>query len=135
MNNQMQITTEYLLAGSSEVSVPELKRLTRSADAAVRARVAENIVTPIGSLLRLLNDESGEVRLSLSHNKALPSIFLAQLAHDRDVDVRYGMAENPNLSASILRTLLTDENPYVADRAEQTLLRIAATETLVKSVA
>jgi len=48
----------------------------------------------------------------------------AELAHDEHPDVRYAVAENPRAPRSTLSFLLFDDNPYVADRARQTLERL-----------
>lgn len=119
-----RFSVQYLIAGDTQLTALLLNELSKSRDAAVRARVAENVATPTSVLLRLLEDEDAYVRLSLSYNPSLPRMFLQQLATSDSVDVRYGLAENALLSPCILETLAGDENPYVALRAEETLSRL-----------
>lgn len=116
--------TEYLVAGNSWTPVHVLRQLAMSTDPSIRARVAENRVTPLSILLMLFDDPDKDVRLNLTLNRNLPEIYLMQLACDVDADVRYGMAEDPNLPQSILNVLAGDENPYIAQRAIETIFRI-----------
>ncbi len=118
------INREYLIAGNPEVAGGLLKHLARSTDASVRARVAENIATPLSTLMQLVNDEDKEVRLSLSVNKSLPKMLLAKLAKDADPDVRFEIADNAQMPKHLLELLSEDENPYVAHRAQLTLTRL-----------
>jgi hypothetical protein len=46
------------------------------------------------------------------------------LAQDEHADVRYAIAESYKLDPVVLAVLLEDSNPYVADRARCTLLRL-----------
>jgi hypothetical protein len=46
---------------------------------------------------------------------------LRQLSQDDDVDVRYAIAANPEMPDAILLSLFMDPDPYVAERASQTL--------------
>lgn len=122
--NAGRFSVQYLIAGDTQLTPLLLNELSKSQDAAVRARVAENVSTPTSILLRLLEDDDADVRLSLSYNPSLPYMFLKQLATSDSVDVRFGLAENALLSPCILETLANDENPYVAQRAADTLSRL-----------
>lgn len=75
-----------------------LEQLALHSNPAVREAVADNINTPIDTLWLLAKDEC--------------------------VDVRYAIAENHNVPLAILSALMTDENPYVAHRAQMTFDRL-----------
>jgi hypothetical protein len=47
-----------------------------------------------------------------------------QLAQDINADLRYALTENHHLDQSILDFLALDGNPFVADRARRTILRL-----------
>ena len=71
-----RFTADYIMAGDPELPAIVLNGLSRSTKPAIRARIAENPSTPVGTLLRLLIDQEPDVRLSLSYNKNLPQMFL-----------------------------------------------------------
>jgi len=125
MYKPKQITTAYILAGNTNVSPSLLDVLARSHDSTIRARVAENIATPLHTLFRLLQDHDSEVRSSLAQNPAAPKSILDVLSSDESADVRLSLAENHNLPDVFLQFLSTDENPYVSHRASLTLSRLA----------
>lgn len=116
---------DYILAGSPDTPVSVLAKLACSPNPKIRARVAENSATPGIILLQLYSDSDSNVRLSLSNNVNLPFTLLSALSRDRDPDVRYGLAENARMPTAILRKFLADSNPYVVNRAEITLSRLA----------
>lgn len=116
---------EYLIAGNRHTEPEVLAVLAGSECPRVRAQVAENAATPLSTLAQLISDSSSEVRLALSYNFNLPKLFLDWLSRDKSVDLRYGMAENPNTPAHILQQLVLDANPYIATRANKTIVWIA----------
>jgi hypothetical protein len=107
-------------------SLPEqLCRLSRSEDALVRSRAADNPQLPLTCLAELANDVAHDVRISVAENPVTPLVILELLAEDDHADVRYAIAENANMPAYILSILSRDENPYVSARAHKTLARLA----------
>jgi len=117
---------EYIRAGSSEASVPELIELAKSTDVAVRRRVAENERTPLSVVGLLARDPKPEVRISVGLSRFAPESILNQLAADEHDDVRYWLASAGYLPLKLLERLSMDLNPWVADRAQRTLARLGA---------
>jgi hypothetical protein len=116
---------DYILAGNPDTMEHVLVELARHTVPMVRGRVAENVHTPLGTLIKLALDEDVEVRVALSHNAKLPPPLMWYLCTDPSNDVRYSMAENPHFSAEVLQHLAEDANPYVAFRARRTLDTLA----------
>jgi hypothetical protein len=85
--------------------------------------IASNPKTPITMLSQLATHIDEEVRLAVAENPNTSLDLLLHLAKDAQADVRYGMAENANLPADILNVLCEDENPFVSNRAMQSLMR------------
>lgn len=119
MHNHSQ--KEYMRAINQDLSLAELTELANHQAPKVRARVAENPITPIELLWRLLQDAVPEVRLGLTARAAIPLGILEYLLRDDSPEVRFEMAENPHLANSYLEILAADENPFVAHRAKRTL--------------
>ncbi len=113
------------VAGAWETLPEQLCRLSRSEDARVRSRAADNPQLPLTCLADLANDESHDVRISVAENPVTPLVILELLAADDHADVRYAIAENANMPAYILSILSRDDNPYVSARAHKTLARLA----------
>ncbi len=86
--------------------------------------IANHPTTSAIVLHRLSQHNDVEVRMAVADNKNTHIITTAQLAQDNSPDLRYALAENHQIDSSILNILATDENPYVADRAQKTLLRL-----------
>lgn len=115
----------YLMAGHPQTSVQHLELLAANAWAKVRMRVAENPNTPMHVLHLLSKDDDPEVRMSVANNTKATLKLLERLANDQSADVRFYLAEDQNLPRIILRKLSEDENPFVARRAELTLVKVA----------
>lgn len=115
----------YLMAGNPRTSAQNLELLAANAAVKVRMRVAENLNTPIGLLDLLSKDEDPEVRMSIANNPNVTPQILERLAGDNSADVRFYLAEDYNLPRILLRRLSEDENPFVAKRAELTLVQVA----------
>lgn len=115
----------YIVAGNPNTPKEVLAKLANDTLENVRRRVAENPRTPVAILLQMANDPNVDVRLSVAENPNSPPEILEQLAADDNVDVRYGVAENPYIPAGILGRLAEDDNPYVACRAQKTLLLVS----------
>jgi hypothetical protein len=79
--------------------------------------------TPI-VLHRLSQHKDVEVRMAVADHKNTHIITAMQLAWDDNPDLRFVLAENHQIDSGILDILAKDENPYVADRAQKTLLRL-----------
>lgn len=114
----------YIVAGNPNTPKEVLARLANDTLENIRRRVAENPRTPVTVLLQMASDPNIDVRLSVAENPNTPPEVLEQLAADDNVDVRYGVAENPHIPAEILGRLAEDDNPYVACRAQKTLLLV-----------
>ncbi|MBI4532807.1 MAG: hypothetical protein HY711_02580 [Candidatus Melainabacteria bacterium] len=114
----------YIVAGNPNTPKEVLARLANDTLENIRRRVAENPRTPVSVLLQMASDPNIDVRLSVAENPNTPPEVLEQLAADDNVDVRYGVAENPHIPAEILVRLADDDNPYVACRAQKTLLLV-----------
>lgn len=122
MDNQ----NDYVRAGSPETIVAELSELAKSADVAVRRRVAENPATPTEALDLLSHDSKPEVRIAVGLSQFTPESVVSRLAKDEQDDVRYWLSSAGYLPLKLLEQLSVDANPYVADRAQRTLARLGA---------
>jgi|SRR5277367_4986347 len=122
--------TDYLVAGSLATARSKLALLAQSELPRVRARVAENANCPANVLSRLAQDLDAEVRLSVAYNPKVPLILLESLVEDECPDVLYALAEDHNLATSLLNKLSQNDNPYVAQRAKQTLRRLEPADTV-----
>lgn len=115
----------YLMAGHPQTSVQHLELLAANAWAKVRMRVAENPNSPTHVLHLLSKDDDPEVRMSVANNPKATLVILHRLANDQSADVRFYLAEDQNLPRVILRKLSEDNNPFVASRAQLTLVKVA----------
>ncbi len=127
--------SDYIRAGKANLSAVTLKNLVNHKDSIVRRRLAENRHTPASVLARLAADENPEVRLAVVSNPSTPFPSLFILSKDPSCDVRYGIAEDAGAPAWILNSLVFDENPYVADRAETTIARLRCCTNLAMFIA
>lgn len=75
-------------------------------------------------LHRLSQHSDVAIRMAVADNKNTHTITITQLAKDDNADLRYALAENHQIDSEILDILARDENPFVADRAQKTLLRL-----------
>lgn len=112
---------DYLLAGNPNTPLKVLDRLALDKHQRVRRHVAENINTPPAVLSRLARDPDVEVVSAVAVHPAISRELRAELALHDSVEVRYSIAEYPLARASILFILVEDDNPYVRDRALQTI--------------
>jgi hypothetical protein len=112
---------DYLSAGNPGTSPTGLMTLAQHESAKVRARVAENISASSDVLDLLSRDRDCDVRLAVASNRRIPPVVLWRLATDECADVRFFLAENPRNELELLIYLISDENPYVVSRAEQTI--------------
>jgi hypothetical protein len=86
--------------------------------------IANHPATSAIVLHRLSQHNDVEVRMAVADNKNTHTITSMQLAQDNNADLRYALAENHQIDGSILNFLAIDENPFVAYRAQKTLLRL-----------
>ena len=115
---------EYLAAGNHTTSREDLARLALSKEPKVRGRVAENPSCPTVALMVLAEDEHPDVRSNVAGNPKATFKMLTRLAKDFCLNVRYTLAEDHSLPRPLLKMLSRDENPYVSQRARQTLDRL-----------
>jgi hypothetical protein len=121
--------TPNVWLGDSDVST--LVQLASYPDSRVRRLVAERNNTPAFVLDELSRDTNEEVRLSAAENPHLPYESLTQLVADGSTDVRYALAANARMPLDVLHVLLTDDNPYVACRAQETLRELHASAAVI----
>ncbi len=119
-----------MLASNPRTPADMLDFLSNVSPVDILLRVAENPSSGKDTLSRLAFHEDPEVRAAVSENPNTPESCFKRLASDESVDVRYRLAENPHSPAAALYNLLKDENPYVAQRARQTLSRILGASVL-----
>jgi hypothetical protein len=97
--------------------------LTDLLDVGVLERLAESPEASPKTLAKLACNDDPHVRAAAADNAHTPYASMLALAEDPDVDVRFQLAENHNIPRDILKILSNDENPYIAERAQQTLQR------------
>ncbi|HMP53635.1 MAG TPA: HEAT repeat domain-containing protein [Candidatus Melainabacteria bacterium] len=115
-------TDTHLKAGSLNTAPVELESLAKSEQEKVRKRVASNQACKVDTLMMLAVDASKEVRRSVALNPAASCTTLVKLSYDSSPDVRFALAESVRTPMAILRRLKADDpNPYVRQRAEETI--------------
>jgi hypothetical protein len=125
-----QEPTQFTLAKQRLASNPGTKpevldKLATRADAPpIVERVAENSTTDPSTLQKLAQHEEASVRAAVGDNQNTPNEVIEELACDHSLDVRYTLAENPATPRDVLEKLAEDENPYIANRAQQTLGKV-----------
>jgi hypothetical protein len=85
-------------------------------------------VSPAFLLRRLSMATEPAQKIDMVDHVSTPFAVHMILASDENADVRYALAENHNISRAVLNKLKCDANPYVADRAAKTLLRLSAND-------
>jgi Leucine rich repeat variant len=134
-NNQCAAAKDRL-AALSAFSQPKrlsLLELLDQTSVACLTRIAENTSMTPSFLEQLASHSDPEVREAVADNPSTPVDTLWLLAGDKCLDVRYALAENHNLPFEILQALCFDDNPYVAARAQTTILRVSH-ESMIVSV-
>ena len=112
---------KYVAAGSVNTAPAVLTHLATDESAQIRKRVAENANTPADALSLLCDDSDASIRASVARNRQTPVYLLRKLAADDNVEVRFAIAANAAMPDAILLSLFLDPDPYVAERASQTL--------------
>ena len=127
-------TRQLHIAANPETSSVVLRKLaTLTEDRSILIYLAENRSTPADTLSTLSRHESPEVRTAVADNPSCPAEILDYLVKDISADLRFAMAENHCLAEELLYDLAMDENPWIADRAERTLARLAEEAAKVKT--
>jgi len=91
--------------------------------------ISWSVVTPAYILRQLALSSDSDLRTAVADHLNTSEEVLLLLADDDNADVRYAIAENHNISRNVLNKLLDDPNPYVVDRAQKTLQRLASEES------
>ena len=108
------------LAKSPATQPLVLKHLANHSYGMTSIKLAENINTPIDTLLNLASKEQDTyIRKVLACSVNTPSGVLKYLSKDKDKSVRLSIAENPNTSLSILEELANDTNKKVYESAKR----------------
>jgi hypothetical protein len=111
----------YMASGNTSTPGEVLACLAADERVNIRRRVAENVSTPPDALALLAKDGNPSVRTGVAKNRHTPLFILKELAQDVEVDVRFAIASNPEMPDAILLSLFMDPDPFVAERASQTL--------------
>lgn len=119
---------QYAIACNPATPPAVLHHLAQKSPPAILERIAENPSTASCTLELLSAHADHTVRMAVSENLRIPSECLRHLTYDSSVDVRYRIAENACTPIEILHILLEDENPYVACRANTTLIRLTGAD-------
>lgn len=93
-------------------------------------RIAEHPSLSQEAILSLCEHHDGEVRAGLVDNCSTPRHIIERLVVNQCIDVRYAIAANYDIDQDLLVRLLDDDNPYVVQRARQTLRRLDVSECL-----
>ncbi|CAK9252032.1 unnamed protein product [Sphagnum jensenii] len=109
-----------------------LEELSHRAPLTLLERIAEHANAQPATLERLSYHPSHEIRVAVAENVGTPHHVIFALTHDSSADVRYSIAENYNSPLEALDLLTEDENPYVAYRAQMTLMRIAPAQASLR---
>jgi len=114
----------WSLAINPNTPSPVLEHLAYDGSPHMLERIAENPRTKSATLTRLAAHEDSQVRAAVAENANLSPKTAHCLAKDGSADVRMRLAESYFAPLEVLRTLSSDENPYVQRRAQQTLTRL-----------
>lgn len=114
----------WIVANHPNTPVSVLRSMVEHMPLPIVRRVAEHPSLPEEMLDVLSRHADGEVRLSVAENHRTPRYLLERLLHDDSCDVRYSLASNYNLGQDMLARMLDDDNPYVVQRARNTLRRM-----------
>ncbi|HEY9678833.1 MAG TPA: hypothetical protein V6C76_12555 [Drouetiella sp.] len=95
--------------------------------------------TIIDTIDELLSEEEEAVReetytrwlMTVAEEATESDDVLWLLVQDPNPDVRFCLAENYDINPEILRALSEDENPYVANRAQKTIMRMRSPGVVV----
>ena len=123
----------WLLAINPNTPPPVLDHLTRNAPTQLLERIGEHPRAHSTTLARLAVHSDSQVRAAVAENLNASMKTVWNLVRDPSPDVRLRLAESYTVPIAILRVLAEDENPYVASRAQTTLLRLMREVTDLKT--
>lgn len=123
--------TKKRMASNPDTEPHILEKLADRGSPEIVQRVAENTQTPEPVMEKLASHENVDVRNAIAQNKNAPNSTVEPLSADTDPTVRFSIAENPSTPLEVLARLVDDENAYVAERAKQTLNRLAEVKGLL----
>jgi len=126
VNLKKELIEQYVLAGSENARIEQLRLLSEHYCDKIRLRVAENPKTPPDILWSLSQDANHDVRIAVAGNPACEQSVLDRLAKDADVIVRHGIAQNILTPLSVLQLLADDDNGWVRGEAVRSLDIIAS---------
>ena len=112
---------KHMASGSAATPSQVLALLATDENVRVRRRCALNPSTNADALALLADDQDESVRAAVARNMHTPIYILRKLAQDESVEVRFAIAANPEMPDAILLSLFLDPDPFVAERASQTL--------------
>ncbi len=118
----------WMVANHPNTPTSVLVSMIETMPVAIVRRIAEHPSLSQQSLLSLCEHYDGEVRAGVVDNSSTPRHIIERLIVDQCIDVRYAIAANYDIDQDLLMRLLDDDNPYVVQRARQTLRRMDATE-------
>lgn len=114
----------WLLAINPNTPPPVLEHLSRDNSANLLQRVAEHPRAHVTTLARLSVHPEPQVRASVAENPSISIKTVWRLVRDECADVRLRLAESYTVPVAVLRVLCDDDNPFVSQRAQQTIRRI-----------
>jgi hypothetical protein len=118
---------ELLLASNPSTPMQVLDHIAQCVKCPkVLERIAGHPNTGRETLLFLSQSDHHDVRSAVAENSNTDLEILRSLVRDGNTDVRFCLAENPNVPEELLQELSADDNPYVAYRAQTTLIRVGS---------
>lgn len=120
----------WMVANHPNTPASVLVSMIETMPVAIVRRIAEHPSLSQDVLLSLCTHQDGEVRAGVVDNSSSPRHIIERLVVDQCIDVRYAIAANYKIDQDLLVRLLDDDNPYVVQRARQTLCRMDVSECL-----
>jgi len=114
----------WMVANHPNTPASVLDSMVETMPVPIVRRIAEHPSLSEQALLKLSEHHDSEVRAGLVENSSTPRHILERLITDECIDVRYAIAANYDIDQDLIVRLLDDDNPYVVQRARQTLRRM-----------
>lgn len=118
----------WMVANHPNTPASVLVSMIETMPVAIVRRIAEHPSLSEQALISLCEHHDGEVRVGVVDNCSTPRHIIERLVADQCIDVRYAIAANYDIDQDLLVRLLDDDNPYVVQRARQTLRRLDVSE-------
>lgn len=118
----------WMVANHPNTPTSVLVSMIETMPVAIVRRIAEHPSLSEEALISLCEHLDGEVRAGVVDNCSTPRHIIERLVADQCIDVRYAIAANYDIDQDLLVRLLDDDNPYVVQRARQTLRRMDGSE-------